>query len=83
MLDLFGREYVIDHCISALNSWHEEELFRIYVTETLRSISKGVGYEFTKSFTDFVEMSRPKAKEEERSSEDIISNIRKKAEAIA
>lgn len=31
-----GREYVIDHCVSRLNLEAEEELYKIYVTDSLR-----------------------------------------------
>ena len=36
MLELFGRGYVIQHCVSLLNKKSEERAFQYYVTDTLK-----------------------------------------------
>ena len=83
MLDLFGRDYVIEHCISEINSRYKEELYRQYVTDTLRACAKGLGTEFNISYRELMDSIVKTAPEDDRSADDIISTIKKKAEAIA
>ena len=37
---MFGRGYVIEHCISSFQKYHEEKAFRIYVTDLLRALAR-------------------------------------------
>ena len=79
MLELFGRGYVIEHCVSVTNNTRKEEIYRTYVTESLRIISSGVGREITVKYADIVERCASHGKAEEtRTPEEIIDNIRKK-----
>lgn len=43
LLEIMGRRYVIESCISALNSKHEEMMFRVYVTDALRALCRSNG----------------------------------------
>ena len=43
LLELFGRRYVIDHCISQLKKFSEDEIFRIYITDALKAIANNTG----------------------------------------
>ena len=43
MLDLFGRGYVIEHCVSWLKKDSEEKAFRVYITDTLKAIADNTG----------------------------------------
>lgn len=36
---MFGRGYVIEHCISSFKKYNEEKTYRIYVTDLLRHLS--------------------------------------------
>lgn len=83
MLDLFGRDYVIEHAVSEINRRAKEDVYRQYVTETLRACAKGLGTEFTVGYKDLLDSMRPQAPEDNRSADDIISTIKKKAEALA
>ena len=79
MLELLGRGYVIEHCVSVTNNTRKEEIYRMYVTESLRIISSGVGREITVKYTDIIERCTSRGKAEEtRTPEEIIDNIRKK-----
>ena len=40
MLEVYGRGYVIEHCMSSFYKYTEEHTFRIYVTDVLRYISR-------------------------------------------
>lgn len=40
MLELYGRGYVIEHCLSEYKKRSEEKLYRIYVTDTLKAIAE-------------------------------------------
>ena len=83
MLELIGRGYVIEHCVSTLNAMRKEDNYRVYVTEVLRGISKSVGCEVKLGYADFLEKSKRRVERaEERTAEDIISAIKAKAELI-
>lgn len=78
-----GRGYVIEHCVSTLNSIRQEENYRIYLTEVLRTIAKGVGYNIKYSYSDMLNDSKQSSiVEEEKTPDEIISRIKSKAELI-
>ena len=80
MLELFGRGYVIEHCVSTFNAIQREENYREYITEILRYIAKANGVEILMSYRDVVKASKNEV--EERTSEEVINSIRQKADAI-
>lgn len=65
--------------MSTINNIRKEEIYRTYVTDSLRIISSGVGRKITVKYTDIIESraSRREA-EETRTPEEIIDSIRKK-----
>uniref|UniRef100_A0AAU8B6A7 Uncharacterized protein n=1 Tax=Dulem virus 33 TaxID=3145751 RepID=A0AAU8B6A7_9CAUD len=74
-----GQMYVIDHCMTALQSDKREEAYRIYVTDCLRLIAKNTapmahGEYIGKRFADII---NPKP-EETRTADEIIDHIKKK-----
>lgn len=77
-----GRGYVIEHCVSTLNSIRKEENYRVYITDILRVISKGVGYEIKLGYADFLEKAENSQETEERTPDEIINTIKAKAELI-
>lgn len=81
MLELFGRGYVVEHCISAFNEKQKEETYRLYVTEILRGIGKQVGVSFSMSYTELIESMKPQ-KEETRTADEVIDDIKEKARKI-
>ena len=42
-MSVLGRGYIIDHCVSCLNKSAKEEVFKSYVTDTLKIISSNTG----------------------------------------
>ena len=40
LLDMIGRGYVVEHCVSSFNKRQKELAFQIYVTDTLKSIDE-------------------------------------------
>ena len=80
MLELFGKDYIIQHCGSVLRTRQRNELYRVYVTEALRAVAKGVGYELQSSYADLLDAFEPVR--ESRTSEDIISDIQTKIVAL-
>ena len=40
MLEIFGRGYVIEHCISSFKKYNEEMTYRVYVTDLLKALSR-------------------------------------------
>ena len=81
MLELFGRGYVIEHCVSTFNAIQREENYRGYITEILRCIAKANGVSISLSYKDILDASKGE-KDEERTSEEVITSIRNKADAI-
>ena len=86
MLEILGREYVIDHCISRLSLDSEEKFLKVYITDALKLISENTaclnknGRVMTKRFVDFMNetKSKKKKKEDKESAEEIISKIKTK-----
>lgn len=65
--------------MSTINNIRKEEIYRTYVTESLRVISSGVGCEITVKYTDIIESCASRGEAEEtRTPEEIIDGIRKK-----
>ena len=71
MLELFGSGYVIDHCVSAFLEYKKDELYRVYVTDSLKHLAR-LDTRYADIIKDF---GKPK---ETRTAEDIISGIRSK-----
>ena len=67
---LFGKGYVIQHCISLFQEEDEVQSYRIFVTELLSSIAQGMGGQIR---TRYVDLLYPK---EEQSADDIINRIK-------
>jgi len=40
LLEIFGRGYVIEHCISSFQKQNEVLTYRVYVTDLLRALSR-------------------------------------------
>ena len=82
MLDLFGRGYVIEHCITSFKNKTQMEMYRIYVTDSMQALANmyskthgGTSEIIPKRFYELIHP--PKVKEEE-TAEDIIDRIKKK-----
>ena len=46
LLEIIGRGYVIDHCVSLFNSRTRERLYREYVTTTLKVLNDNFAKQF-------------------------------------
>ena len=79
MLELFGKGYVVEHCIAFLQRQRKQEELTFYVTDALMYISQNTanvagGKALQKRFYDVIN-AKP---EETRTAQDIINNIKKK-----
>lgn len=70
MLELFGKGYVIEHCISLFKEEQTAETYRIYVTELLSCIAQSMGVTINAKYIDIL---HPK---EEKSAQEIIDHIK-------
>lgn len=81
MLDLFGRGYVIDHCVSLLRKKREEEAYKAYITDVLRLIAnvqyKRAGGTEEAVPTRFYDVIHPK-KESTQTADEIIYSFQKR-----
>lgn len=89
MLELFGRGYVIEHCISTLKSNNELKSFKVYVTDALMAIAENTTHlvgvqgvvDYGRSIKQrWIDLLNPQPVEEEkpednRPSEEIASDI--------
>lgn len=71
---------MIDNCIAFYLKYEEEKAYKIYVSDALKVIAEntakfGGGSTLTVRYYDII---NPKKEEEERTAEDVISNIRAK-----
>jgi hypothetical protein len=74
---------VIDHCVSALKSKRDDELFRVYVTDALKSIAGNTarfngGTEMNTRFKDILDP----PEEDDRTPDEIICSISEKLKRL-
>jgi len=82
MLDLIGKGYIVDHCVSLFNDRMKERLYRVYITDTLKclndNVAKVVGGSVLKArYYDLLEEGNKK--EIEKTGDEIALEIIRKA----
>lgn len=85
LLDLFGRGYVIEHCMSLFKKRQEEKAYKIYMSDVgfalVNIVGKSFGAKENIIAQRFFEIIEPtKEEKEEETEEQIIARIRKKLE---
>ena len=81
MADFYGKGYVIDYCIAFFRKMEEEEVYKIYVTDSLQLIAKNTasivgGQTIGIRYYDIL---KPK---EEANAKEIIDRIKNKISQI-
>ena len=80
LLELIGKGYVIEHCVSLFNRRQKEQIYRNYVTDTLKMINDNLtkiyGGQYMK--TRYADMVEPK-KQDTRTGDEIARDIIKRA----
>ena len=82
MLDLIGKGYIVDHCVSLFNSRAKERLYQTYITDTLKclndNLAKVIGGTSIKArYYDLLEAGSQK--ESEKTGDEIAIEIIRKA----
>ena len=80
MLELFGRGYVIQHCVASFRKKQVNELFMCYVGEGIKIISENTanfcgGSSISVSFYD---MLHPVDKKKQKTAQEVIDHLRSK-----
>lgn len=75
MLDLFGKGYVIDHCIQAAKNEHKEILFRSYISDLLKAMAESNGVVVNYRYAEII---LPKAKDN-RTGDEVALDVIKRA----
>lgn len=80
-VELFGKQYIIDHCVTEYNNAQRQEAYEIYVSESLRAIAENTaalagGGRYMKA--GFMDIIKPK-KQDKRTGEEIAADVIKKA----
>ena len=70
-MDLFGKQYVIDHCIQVLEENFEQKAFRIYVSDLLKVTAELLGGTVDRRYADIIS----KQKEPELSGDEIALKV--------
>ena len=81
-LEIFGKGYVIEHCIALFKKQQKEKLYQMYITDALKAIcdntARMYGGATLKRYMDLLP-DEPRAKKEEtRTAQEIISGIQNK-----
>lgn len=77
-LNVMGRGYVIDHCISSFQKEQEEKVFRIYLTDALQAIAENTqrfagGMKMNKRYYDIINI---KPQKQEETADEIILRLK-------
>lgn len=71
---MFGRGYVMQHCVSALKKRRADLIFRVYITDSLRAfIDKG-----NDTMPRYYDLITPQEEEEQRTEEEVVASISEK-----
>lgn len=78
MVDLMGKGYVVDYCISLLRKKQEKRRFQIYLTDELRVLNNNIchafgGAKITQRYADYFK------KEDTRTAGQIVKDTMRKA----
>lgn len=82
-MELFGKGYVIDHCISLFKEKQEEKLLKVYITDGLKTITETLQrvYGGASLNVRWIDLIDPK-EEETRTGEEIIQHMKDKIKAL-
>ena len=80
LLEIFGRGYVVDHCVAFFKKEKDETLYRCYVADLLKVTAemagRAAGYEVTaQSYRELIGL----VKEDDRTGDEIAADIIKRA----
>ena len=83
MLDVLGRDYIVDHLTEFMRKYRHKRLYERYVTDGIYAISKTVSHAFsgTSLVERFEDIINP-PKEETRTADEIITKITDKLKAM-
>lgn len=84
MLEIMGKGYVIEHCISLFQKEQIDKSYRIYITDALQAIANNSAgsdkrVSINKRWIDVVE---PTKIQETRTEKEIVNDIRKKIRGL-
>ena len=71
MLELYGKGYVSDFCISLFLKEQEQKAYQMYITDCLRILVNSMGCKLNARYIDIIE---PKP-EETRTADEIIEQV--------
>ena len=80
MVDLMGKGYVVDYCISLLRKKQEQRRFQVYLTDALMIMNNNIvrafgGGKIKQRYADYFS----KKKEDTRSAKEIVKDTIKRA----
>lgn len=85
-LELFGKGYVIEHCIAFFRRQQKEQMYRVYITDALKAIAENTsrmygGVSIKTRYADIIGDENTH-REEKRTPDQIIDHIRNKLKAL-
>lgn len=77
MLAVLGDEYIAQHCLQEIKRKQADELFRVYIADTIHFM--GEGKTLSARYSDLID--KPNRKQDNRTEKQIISDIAEKFKA--
>lgn len=79
LLDMLGKGYAVEYCVSLYNKRMEEKAYRIYVTDTLKNINACLAHTFSgtvmsQRFAELLDIRREPEKTGDEIAMEIIKN---------
>ena len=76
LLQMIGKGYVIDHCVSLFKKKQEKKLYQIYVTDTLKLINDNIAKNFGGAMikTKYSELTQT-VKEDNRTGDEVAREV--------
>lgn len=72
LLEILGRSYVIESCITAFRVKQEEMIYRVYITDTLRAIARSGA----PRYWDFIKPSKDEGQSDVQAVNEIKDRLR-------
>ena len=71
---MFGRTYVLEHCVKSIREEAEFKAFKVYVTDLLKPIAEFCGAEVNYRYADIISMEKKDTRTGDEIALEVIRN---------
>lgn len=79
LLEMLGRGYVIEHCVSLFNKKAKEKAYRIYVTDTLKLLNENIAKRMCGKTLEYRYYDLVEGKKETKNAGEIVLDVMRRA----